>query len=142
VREAAAAGLPIYAECGGLMLLSSGIWWQQRRYPMAGVLPLDVEVLPKPQGHGYTQLVVDARNPFFPEGTVLKGHEFHYSRVVAEGRALHTACAVVRGTGCLPGRDGLVFNETFASYTHLHALATPEWAAGLVTAARRFAASR
>lgn len=142
LNGAAAAGLPIYAECGGLMLLSSGIWWQQRRNPMAGVLPFDVEVLPKPQGHGYTQLVVDRRNPFFPEGTVLKGHEFHYSRIVPEGHEIQTACAVTRGTGCLPGRDGVVVNRTFASYTHLHALATPEWAVGLVTAARRFAEQR
>ncbi len=45
---------------------------------MAGVLPFEVEVSAKPQGHGYTELCVDAPNPFFPQGLTLKGHEFHY----------------------------------------------------------------
>ncbi len=139
LSEAAARGLPVYAECGGLMLLSSAIRSDGRRHPMAGVLPIEVEMQPKPAGHGYTRLIVDAPNPFFADGTVLEGHEFHYSHVVKDTAGLPTACAVVRGTGCLPGRDGVLVNHTFASYTHLHALATPQWAPGLVSAARGFA---
>lgn len=140
LATAAGHGLPIYAECGGLMLLSEAIWWRERKYPMAGVLPFEVEMQTRPQGHGYTHLVVDRPNPFFREGTALNGHEFHYSRVVPRPDTPATACSVLRGSGCLAGRDGVVVNQTFASYTHLHALATPEWATGLVQAARRFAA--
>jgi cobyrinic acid a,c-diamide synthase len=142
VKQAAEGGLPIYAECGGLMLLSEAIWWQRRKYPMAGVLPFDVEVQATPQGHGYTQLVVDRPNPFFAEGTALKGHEFHYSRVLAAPGSIPTACAVLRGAGCGAGRDAIVVNQAFACYTHLHALATPQWATGLIAAARRFNAAR
>ena len=141
LATAAHDGLPIYAECGGLMMLSAAIWWHERKYPMAGVLPFDVEMHATPQGHGYTQLVVDCPNPFFPEGTGLKGHEFHYSRVLAGPGTVQTACSVLRGTGCFPGRDGVVVNRTFASYTHLHALATPQWAAGLMAAAHAYAGS-
>ena len=79
LRRAAERGLPIYAECGGLMLLSQAILWQGRRHPMAGVLPFEVQVCARPQGHGYTELCVDAENAFFPLGSVLRGHEFHYS---------------------------------------------------------------
>ena len=137
LRDAAGHGLPIYAECGGLMLLARAIEWQGRRHTMAGVLPFDVEVCAKPQGHGYVELLVDRENPFFPTGVHLKGHEFHYSRIVGEGGPPSTVCSVVRGCGCGIGRDAVVVDNVWASYTHLHAAATPEWSAGLLGAARR-----
>jgi len=136
IRRQARGGLPVYAECGGLMLLSRAILWRGKRYPMADVLPFDVEVCGTPQGHGYTELLVDRPNPFFAEGTCLKGHEFHYSRLLVDGAPPSTVCAVLRGTGCLEGRDAVVTGNTWASYTHLHALATPDWAGAVVNAAR------
>jgi len=139
VRCAAERGLPIYAECGGLMLLARAILWQGRRYSMAGVLPFEVEVSAKPQGHGYTELCVDAENAFFPRGAILRGHEFHYSAILPPTVLPSTACEVRRGVGCGSGRDGVVIGNLWASYTHLHELATPEWAAGLLHAAQRFA---
>jgi cobyrinic acid a,c-diamide synthase len=138
VRCAAERGLPIYAECGGLMLLARAILWQGRRHLMAGVLPFEVEVCAKPQGHGYTELCVDAENAFFPLGLILRGHEFHYSAILPPSVLPRTACEVRRGVGVGGGRDGVVAGNVWASYTHLHALATPEWAAGLLHAARRF----
>jgi cobyrinic acid a,c-diamide synthase len=137
--RAADRDLPIYAECGGLMLLARGVVWQGRKYRMAGVLSFEVEVCSKPQGHGYTELSVDTPNPFFPQGLVLRGHEFHYSSILPGTDLPHTACAVRRGTGCYHGRDGVIVGNVWASYTHLHALAAPEWARGLLNAARRFA---
>ncbi len=139
VKAAAEAGLPIYAECGGLMYLCRRILWGERAAEMAGVLPYDVEMTGRPQGHGYVEAVVDAANPFFPVGTVLRGHEFHNS-------LLHTAYCIedgvtmayrlTRGNGIGEGRDGLVYRNVLASYTHLHAAGAPTWAAGLVNAAR------
>lgn len=139
----AAAGLPVYAECGGLMLLSRTLSYRGDRHRMAGVLPVEVEVHERPQGHGYAWLSVDGDNPFFTPGTVLTGHEFHYSRIAgtAENNAVlrdMTACAVHRGTGCGGGRDALVVHNVWASYAHLHALGTPEWAPAMVRAARRY----
>lgn len=139
IRQGAGSGLPLYAECGGLMLLARAIRWRGERYPMAEVLPIEVEVCPIAQGHGYAELVVDRPNPFFAPGTRLRGHEFHYSRITSQSTALATACAVERGTGSYPGRDGILAGNIWASYTHLHALATPEWACGLLHAARCFA---
>lgn len=136
LRAAATGGLPVFAECGGLMVLSEAITYAGRRYPMSGVLPFEVEVLAEPQGHGYAELVVDRPNPFFPEGLRLRGHEFHYSRIVLRGPAPVTACAVERGTGCFAGRDAVIAGNVWAAYTHLHALATPEWAGALLSAAQ------
>jgi cobyrinic acid a,c-diamide synthase len=139
LRHAWAAGLPVYAECGGLILLARSLAWQGVRYPMANVFPIDVEAFATPQGHGYSELRVDAPNPFFPQGDVLRGHEFHYSSIVSGSESVRSACAVLRGTGCGSGRDGLVAQNVFAAYTHLHATATPQWASGILAAARKFA---
>ena len=137
IRIAAAAGLPIWAECGGLMALARAIRWRGDRWPMAGVLPFEVDVLARPQGHGYTTLRVDRPNHFLPEGTELRGHEFHYSRIAA-GERPATACAVLRGAGCYDGRDGVIAGNVWAGYTHLHATGTPQWASALVRAARDY----
>lgn len=139
IRGAAEAGMPIYAECGGLMLLSRGLLWKGKRYEMANVFPFEVEISDVAQGHGYCELTVDNDNPFFPVGTTLHGHEFHYSSIVPRSEWATTSCQVRRGTGCFKGRDAAIIRNVWASYTHLHALATPEWASGLLEAAERFA---
>ena len=139
IRAAAEAGLPIYAECGGLILLSRALTWKGTRYQLAGVLPFEVEVFDTAQGHGYTELLVDTENPFFPVGTSLRGHEFHYSQIVPQADGATTACQVRRGPGCFHGRDAALMKNVWAGYTHLHALATPAWVQGLLQAAGSFA---
>jgi cobyrinic acid a,c-diamide synthase len=139
IRLAAESGLPIYAECGGLMLLSRALQWKGSRYEMANVFPFEVEISDTVQGHGYCELQVDTPNPFFAIGSRLRGHEFHYSRIVPTGARPSTACQVSRGTGCFQGRDAAIVNHVWASYTHLHALATPEWAKAVVGAAGNYA---
>jgi cobyrinic acid a,c-diamide synthase len=136
LRRRAEEGLPIYAECGGLMLLARHLRQGERVDPMAGVLPCDVELCARPQGHGYMEMVVDTPNPFFPAGTRMRGHEFHYSRLVRTGERLETACALRRGVGSIYARDGLVVHNVWATYAHVHATATPEWVPGLIRAAR------
>lgn len=142
VREAARDGLPIYAECGGLMYLAESLEWQGERVPLAGALPLRVRMHDRPQGHGYCHAVVDAPNPLFAAGTELRGHEFHYSSITGGAAGLRTAYAVRKGRGSIGERDGIVQDNLMASYLHLHALGTPQWAPGLVqaAAARRAAA--
>ncbi len=139
LRASAEAGLPIYAECGGLMLLSRAISWRGEKHEMAGVLPFEVEVCAAAQGHGYAELIVDTPNPFFAVGANIRGHEFHYSRIIVQQQPPRTACAVVRGTGCWSGRDAVLAHNVWASYTHVYALAAPAWASGLLQAACRFA---
>jgi cobyrinic acid a,c-diamide synthase len=138
VREAAAGGLPIYAECGGLMYLSEELRVGGLVHPMSGVLPVQVEHCARPQGHGYCDVEVDAENPFFPVGAVLRGHEFHYSRLTGGVEHLSSAYWVVRGTGCGGRRDGLVVGNVLASYVHLHASSVPSWARHLCSRASRY----
>jgi cobyrinic acid a,c-diamide synthase len=75
-------------------------------------------------------------NPFFPVGQEFIGHEFHYSRChTADGQEVPTCLEMNRGTGLGGGRDGLLYKNTLACYTHLHALSVPSWAENFVRAA-------
>ena len=132
------AGLPVWAECGGLMYLARGLVRDGREHPMVGALPIVVEHTARPQGHGYMAATVDRPNPFFSTGTRLLGHEFHYSRVAGSVGG-ETVLSVERGAGLGRGRDGLCVRNVVATYMHLHALGTATWAAGLVRAAFRHA---
>jgi cobyrinic acid a,c-diamide synthase len=128
-------GLPVWAECGGLMYLSQAVVQGSSEHPMVGALPIAVEVRARPQGHGYVTVRVDSPNPFLAEGTRLFGHEFHYSRIVPRGE-LCTVLAVERGVGLGQGRDGLRVGNVLATYAHIHALGAPEWARGMMRATR------
>jgi cobyrinic acid a,c-diamide synthase len=138
VKAAADNGLPIYAECGGLMFLGEVLVYDGQRYPMTGVFPLTFVMHAKPRAHGYSIATVDRSNPYYPEGTRLQGHEFHYSSVSEVRGKLHYAFAVQRGEGIAEGRDGICFNNVLATYIHTHALGTPLWAAGLIRKAREY----
>jgi len=139
----ASEGLPIYAECGGLIYLGRSLICQGREYPMAGVFPLTFTMEAKPAGHGYMTMEVAGDNPYYPRGTVLKGHEFHYSRPLIEDmEGLRPVFKVTRGTGFAAGWDGLIYKHTLAHYAHFHAVSTPQWAQSLVELAAEHQAAR
>ena len=133
LRSAIEDGLPVYAECGGLMYLGRNLEIKGNIYPMVQALPIDFRLERKPQGHGYTELEVVNSNPFYPVGTTLKGHEFHYSRVTRfELNPESLAFAMRRGSGILDRKDGVCYKNILATYSHVHAVGTPEWAEGLI----------
>jgi cobyrinic acid a,c-diamide synthase len=137
--EAIEHGLPVYAECGGLMFLGKSLVLQNKTYPMVGSLPVTFSLEKKPQAHGYTIIEVEHANPYFPENIILKGHEFHYSRVLEiKENNTYMAFKVKRGRGIVDNRDGLCYKNVLASYTHLHALGASEWADGLLRCADEF----
>jgi cobyrinic acid a,c-diamide synthase len=68
VNSAARNGLPIYAECGGLIYLSKSLKWKNRVYHMADLFDIDLEMNQKPVGHGYTEAEVDRTNPYYEMG--------------------------------------------------------------------------
>ena len=137
IKGLAFKGLPIYAECGGLMYLGDAIVLEGIAYPMAGVLPLVCGFSKKPQGHGYTILKVERENPYFSVGTVIKGHEFHYSTVSEwYGLAEDLVFSMERGAGFIKRREGVLFKNVLATYTHIHALGTPQWASAMIRNAR------
>ncbi len=141
VYQLSGQGLPIYAECGGLMYLCLSLHSLGTRHPMVGVFPLQAELSRKPQGHGYTLSRVTGKNPFYPVGYEFYGHEFHYSRCLSPhgGSCARNPCLhMVRGTGLGQAQDGLLFKNTFACYTHVHTFSVPVWAENFVQAAARY----
>lgn len=142
IRGRVEAGMPVFAECAGLMYLAKELVVDGVAHPMAGVLDLVAEQRPTPQGHGYEVAVVDQDNPFFPAGTRLVGHEFHYSRLADASARPNSVLRVERGTGIGKERDGIVDGRVWASYLHLHAGATPGWADGFLALAAQYAAER
>ncbi|GFN23247.1 cobyrinate a,c-diamide synthase [Thermanaeromonas sp. C210] len=128
IRRAAEEGLPIYAECGGLIYLARRLYLDGKVFEMVGALPLDVQLEKKPQGHGYTLLEARPGNPFFSPGSRVKGHEFHHSRVInLEREKIGFAYRVLRGNGVEDGFDGILYRQILASYNHLYAPAHHEW---------------
>jgi len=101
-----------------------------------GALPSEVTLSNKPEGHGYVVAEVIGENPFFPVGLTLRGHEFHHSKLSLTGD-LPFVYEIKRGQGVDGKRDGIVYKNLFASYIHLHALGTPEWAQGFVRRASK-----
>ena len=141
LRAAIDNGLPVYAECGGTVFLGEKLVLDDNEYPMTAALPISFGFQKKPQGHGYVELKTVVANPFFAVGKSIRGHEFHYTYMEpASADDLTFAFQVHRGHGFDGRRDGLVYRNVLACYTHVHALGTESWAPGIVQAAVQFSA--
>lgn len=137
--EAVESGLPVYAECGGLMYLARELTIDNTTYPMVGVFDVGTVLERVPQGHGYMTVEVVVHNPFFPVGSVFKGHEFHYSYIKSENvRRSSYAFKVIRGHGINGAYDGIFRNNALGTYLHLHALGAQEWAQHILNRAVQY----
>jgi cobyrinic acid a,c-diamide synthase len=139
IKEMALAGLPIYGECGGLMYLSQGLTTLNgERVPMAGVLPLEVRMLPRLKALGYRQVTLEAESLLGPAGCQGRGHEFHYSEITSEGAGLSKAFRLADRMGGAAAAEGYWVHRTLASYVHLHFGSNPDLARHLVEYCRRY----
>jgi cobyrinic acid a,c-diamide synthase len=136
VRAAVNDGTPVYAECGGLMYLARELIVDGAIHGMAGLLDIAIEHTSRPQGHGYVEAEIDRGNPFYEGGAQLRGHEFHYSKLVKKILPHQTVLRLQRGHGLGEKRDGIVAGRIWASYIHIHALGTPTWAERFTAMAR------
>lgn len=144
IRNAIEAGLPTYAECGGLMYLSRSLTWKDDTQEMVGVIPGDVVMHAKPVGRGYVRLQETQAFPWpaSPGASTdasreVKAHEFHYSSLENLPEGLTYAYEVKRGHGIDGKHDGLVYKNLLASYTHLRGTLGHDWPARFVAWARR-----
>ena len=125
IRQALAAGMPAYAECGGLMYLARSIAWRGEKRNMVGAVPANVVVGDRPQGRGYMVLEETAKSPWTPlpadQGTVaasIPAHEFHYARLENLPDDLGYAYRVMRGAGIDGRHDGIVIGNLMAGFAH------------------------
>jgi len=125
IRAASEDGMPIYGECGGLIYLSRGIVDDDgTEHKMVGALPATTIMTKKLQALGYVEAEVVNSNPVAQEGLIVRGHEFHYSRVEAEPDA-RFAYRLRRGKGIKDGWDGLFEHGTLGGYLHAHFYSYP-----------------
>lgn len=130
IRNAIEAGLPVYAECGGLMYLARSLTWRGETRQMVGVVQGDVRMHGKPVGRGYVKLRTTGQGPWPGEetGRELLAHEFHYSSLENVQDDLIYAFQVLRGHGIDGKRDGVVYKNLLACYTHFRSLGNYNWA--------------
>lgn len=134
-KELAAAierGMPVFAECGGLMYLTRSIERAGVKKEMVGVIAADVLFYEKPVGKGYVELDNSNQESWFPGDGIIKGHEFHYSRLINMRKDLEFKFKIVRGTGVDGVHDGILYKNVLASYTHIHASVVPGWAKSFI----------
>jgi cobyrinic acid a,c-diamide synthase len=132
IRRLALAGMPIYAECGGLMYLARSIRWGGETRQMAGVVSGDVVVHERPQGRGLVVLGETCDFPW-PQPDQPKvdrqvwAHEFHHAEMINIAADSRFAWSVVRGAGIVGGRDGIVTGNVLASFSHLRDTSAHHW---------------
>ncbi len=132
LREACERGMPIYAECGGLMYLSRGVTdFEGNSYPMAGIIPGECRMQKRRAGLGYVTAAALTDSVLSVAGGVLKGHEFHYSTLLMDCDCCGAYRLVKEGA---EGNsvDGYVKDNVLASYLHIHFAGHPEAAARFI----------
>jgi cobyrinic acid a,c-diamide synthase len=136
-------GLPVYAECGGLMYLSRSIKWNDQKHDMVGAIPADIVMEPRPQGRGYVQLR-ETTQGLWPSANdqIIAAHEFHYSRFINLPKDARFAYQVLRGTGIDGEHDGFVRNNMLACYTHLRNTRNNNWVVRFVEFVRKCKSER
>lgn len=136
------AGLPTYAECGGLMYLSRSIAWRGETFPMVGAIAADTVMRDRPQGRGLV-VVEETREALWrdPRGAsapaTIAAHEFHYAALENIDPATRFAYAVRRGHGIDGRHDGIVVANALASFVHLRDTSRCHWAGRFVDFIRR-----
>jgi cobyrinic acid a,c-diamide synthase len=125
VRHAVAAGVPTWAECGGLLWLTRSVDGR----PMAGIVPATARMTDQ-LTLGYREATITVASPLGPAGTRLRGHEFHYATVDPRGDALDLRSRFGQG------RAGYASPRLLASFLHHHPGGDPSAVAAFLAACR------
>lgn len=133
IKNWSEAGRPLYAECGGFMYLTQGIVdLDGREYPMAGIFPVQARMKKGRSSLGYREANLKGDTLFGPAGTVLRGHEFHYSFIDPMPEEVERVYRLANGQ-----EEGYRIRNTLGGYLHLHWGGTPEAAKNFVSECRK-----
>lgn len=137
VKAFATSGKPVYAECGGMLYLSDSIRNHEGTvYKMTGFLPLSMEMTSKLVQFGYATIEFNKDCLLGCEGTVIRGHSFHYSRI-ASPPGVETSYRVQYSMSGKEELEGFQQRNVLASYIHLHFRANPVVVENFIAAIRR-----
>jgi cobyrinic acid a,c-diamide synthase len=129
IRDYAASGKPLYAECGGLMYLSRGLLTQDGSFhSFLGILPSRTRMLSAKKALGYVEVTLTADSLWGRWGDIFRGHEFHYSELTDDPAAdpsWRTVYSLKRRRSETVEKEGYQKGAVLASYTHLAYAARP-----------------
>ncbi|MDH3394824.1 MAG: cobyrinate a,c-diamide synthase [Nitrosopumilus sp.] len=119
IKKLSEDNLPIYAECGGLMYLTKSISSQNKKYKMIGLFDAETKMTKKMRLN-YTKGRIIAKNSISEKFHNFQGHEFHYSQLDSVSSDSKFAYSLEIGEGIKKQQDGLIQDNTLASYGHLY----------------------
>jgi len=122
-----AAGLPCYAECGGLMYLCNQMSYQGQTLPMVGAIGGNAVMHARPQGRGYVRFTDTANHPWGNPGTPQRAHEFHYASIENLPASSRYGREMTRGTGISGTSDAIIQNNIVAGFCHLRNTGPTPW---------------
>lgn len=138
IGEAIRDGLPVYAECGGLMYLTRHlIDVQGQEHEMVGLVPATTQMHARLVALSYTTLEAGDDTLLLRRGEQVRGHEFHFSTIRPIGE-VEFAFTSTDGRGIEDGKDGIYHQTLLASYTHLHFASFPAMADRFVDACTNY----
>ncbi|MGB9082833.1 MAG: cobyrinate a,c-diamide synthase [Desulfuromonadaceae bacterium] len=137
IRAAVAADKPVYAECGGFVYLTEGLYpsEDQPAAEFAGIFPVRCLMLPRRKALGYREVKLTEDVAIGAAGTVVRGHEFHYSEIGTMPEEVER-CYRVSRQGIILAAEGFRIRNCLASYIHLHFGSNTEIARKFVTECR------
>lgn len=125
IKVAAGRGMPIYAECGGLMYLGRSIGdLQGNEYPMVGAIPVSSQIDSPHLSLGYRTVQALGDGPILRQGEIVRGHEFHWSVPENAADSPNAYCVIDKGRRL----EGFHRRNLLASYIHLHLGSLPSMA--------------
>ena len=119
IKKFSEDNLPIYAECGGLMYLTKSISSQNKKYKMIGLFDAETKMTKKMRLN-YTKGKIISKNPISKKLHDFRGHEFHYSQLDSVSSDSKFVYTLEIGEGIKNKQDGLIQDNTLASYGHLY----------------------
>lgn len=137
IKALARRGMPIFAECGGLMYLGEKMRDSRgSSFEGVGLFPIETEMLGARAALGYREAVVRQGCPFIKEGAVLRGHEYHYSKVSKAASGIKKAFTIKKNG--VDSAEGFIYRNALATYIHIHFASNPAFAGGLVRLCENF----
>jgi len=142
IRQAASDGMPIYAECGGLIYLGEQIEDHETRkmFPGVGIFPYESRFSPRLY-LGYTRVEVTEDCLLGPVGTLAHGHVFHRSDTTVHGEITRSV-SIYHKTKNMHQPEGYTYRNVYASYAHLHFKSAPQIPQHIIEVARRYITSQ
>lgn len=120
LRQAAQSNMPLFAECGGYMVLGETLTDREGvTFDMAGIIPAQVQMQKKRAALGYREASSVQDSFLLKKGEVLRGHEFHYSTMTYRDEATIPYAYETKGLRGLK-QEGYAAGNIVAGYTHVH----------------------